>query len=475
MNNQKSLLSGIWKAGQKMIFLILCSLSLISCDMVTLEIEEVPENTPAGVSIFVAGNFNIWDAGDGNFRLEKARNGKYYVDLPLGWGDVEYKFTRGDWTSVEADGCGHSIENRKLSVGTNLWRLFTADTLNHRVYSWEDLGPTHCDKVTFRLKRLPKETPEGSEIHLVGSFNDWNPGNKKHQFKRSDVDDCYYLDLTKSDTEIEYKITRGGWDTEEVDNNGDRLPNRTFVFGKKDTVDLEVDGWLDINPGLEQRQVTFLVNTPLGTPPGDPVYILGNFNKWIPGDPRFEMKKMAANIFSITIKKPEGMMEYKFTRGPWGKEEVDVFGNHISNRRLRSSADTIKISIPEWLDIPMDQTFTLNREEINFIMNHPEVVAFPLTEGEKSVKFTLAPKITKPTYFYIRVALPSSPNNRNYGFVDLVQPGQEIKIATPEGTVFYACDGPYWNDYEPKEKKVFVVTTDMDGKVINGNSLLPPK
>lgn len=450
-------------------------LLLASCGRVTLEIEGLPENTPPGASVFVGGNFNFWEPGDANFRFQKSVNGKYCVNFPIGWGDVEYKFSRGDWTSVEGDGCGHKIENRTFSIGTSLFSLFGADTLRHKIYSWEDLGPTHCQQVTLRIRKLPKETPNGDPIHLVGNFNDWIPGDAKYKFYQNAKDKAWYLTLTKADRDLEFKVTRGSWDYEEVDDNGDRLPNRKFSFGKFDTLDIEVEGWIDINPGLEKREVSFLVHTPIGTPPADPVYLVGNFNKWKPADPAFELKKIAPNLFFIRFEKPKGIMEYKFTRGPWGMEEVDVFGNHISNRILRTSADTVKISVPEWLDIPVEQTFTLNREEMNFIMNNPNVIAFPLTENEKPVKFVLKPEIKVPTFFYIRVGLPSSPNNRNYGICDLVKPGSEFQIVAPEGSNFYACDGPYWNDFKPKEIKVFTVTKSMEGKVIDAGILLPPK
>lgn len=456
---------------------ILVFLPLLSgCGRTTLELESIPSNTPAGASVFVVGNFNFWDPGDGNFRMTRAANGKYYLDFPLGWGSVAYKFTRGDWTSVEADGCGHAITDREASLSWTLFHWFRTDTLRHKVYSWEDVGPVDCDKVVFRIRRLPKETPPDAIIHLAGTFNDWNPGDPRYAFKAAQGSGILYLDMPKSNKEIEFKITRGNWETEEVDDNGSRIANHRFVFGAIDTVDMEVSGWIDINPGLGSRDVSFMVRTPMGTPSTDPLFITGNFNNWNPNDPTYKLKKIGPNTFFIRFRKPEGEMEYKFTRGPWGTEEVDVYGNHISNRILRTSADTIRISIPEWLDIPVEQTFTFSREEMNYLMNNPDVIAFPVNPdlNEKSVKFSLKPKISFPTQFYIRVALPSAPNNRNYGISDMIKPGAEWKLVCPEGAIFYACEGPYWNDNRPKEKKVFVVTKEMEGKTLDANALLPP-
>jgi hypothetical protein len=456
------------------VFLLLSGMAVVSCQSVTLELESIPVNTPPGSSVFVSGNFNYWDPGDGNFRFQQGPNGKHYLEFPMGWGELHYKFTRGDWTSVEGDGCGHSISNREGFLGWLDWGR--KDTIRHKIYSWEDLGPTDCDKVTFRIRKLPRETPEGDEVYLVGSFNDWAPGQSRYRFQPGPDGKTRYISLPKSNREIEFKLTRGSWENEEVDINGDRISNRKFRFGREDTVDLEIGGWIDLNPGLESRMVNFLVYTPMGTPSSDPVYIVGNFNQWKPGDPTYKMQKLGSNCFFIRFQKPEGEMEYKFTRGPWGMEEVDVYGNHISNRKLRTSADTVKITIPEWLDIPVDQTFTFSREDMGYLLNNPDIFAFPtdVQKGEKIVRFSLVPNFVKPTQIYIRVSLPSTPNNRNYGLVDLIRPGQEIKLVCPAGAIFYACDGPYWHDFRPKEKKMFEVTPAMEGVRIRDSRLLFP-
>jgi len=446
-----------------------------SCSRLTIEVEEIPIDTPKGASVFISGNFNFWDAGDGSFRMNRGKNGKYYIDIPFGWGTVEYKFTRGDWTAVEADGCGNQVQKRTEISGFNHKNLFGSDTIRNKIYSWLDLGPTNCEKITFRIKKLPRETPKNSKIYILGSFNDWKPNDAQYLFKRYGKDNFSYITIQKSEKEIEFKLTRGPWETEEVDINGEKILNRKFVFGKTDTLDLSVSGWMDINPGIEARNVTFLVGTPIGTPPGDPVYIVGNFNKWFPGDPAFRMNKLGSNLFSIQMKKPAGEMEYKFCRGAWGTEEMDVFGNHISNRKLRTSADTVKINIPEWLDIPLDQTFSLNQQETDYVMNNPDVLACPTLEDERAVKFTIKANLSKPTFLYIRISLPSSPNNRNYGFVDLVKPGKEIKVTAPKGATFFACDGPFWNDNRPKEKAVLIVSENLEGTKVEGSLFLPPK
>ncbi len=151
-----------------------------------------------------------------------------------------------------------------------------------------------------------------------------------------------------------------------------------------------------------------------------------------------------------------------------------MFGHHISKRKLRTSSDTIQIFIPEWLDIPVNQTYKLNRAGMNYILDNPGVLAFPVNQnkGEKVIKFTIAPILTKPEYIYVRISLPSSPNNRNYGFTEFLKPGRQLKLVCPSGAVVYACDGPYWDKNNPKERQAFVVTEQLEGKVLKVN-LLP--
>ena len=436
-----------------------------------LVVEKLPSNTPIGAAIFVAGNFNYWDPGDGSFQLQKNEDGTYFIELPLGWGEVRYRFTRGDWTTVEADGCGHQMKERKQADAYSIGALFGEKVLKTRIHSWEDLGPTDCQTVVIQVKNIPKETPASDEIYIAGSFNDWNPGSSAYKMKKNGTK-YRYISLAKNEEDIEFKFTRGSWEKEEVDANGERQPNRKFSFGQHDTLDVDIAGWLDVKPGMEARKITFIASIPYGTPVNDPIYIVGSFNNWLPGDPRYKMTRLKPYVYGITINKPEGEMEYKFTRGPWGKEEVDVFGNHISNRKLRTSADTLHITIPEWVDIPVDQTYTMTRTEMNTILNQPEMITFPFAPGAKNIFFQVHNDGLNSQKLYARIALPSAPANRNYGFITTIEPGETFSFVCPVGSKIYACDGKYWGDYTPKECLVLEVDGSKTGVQIPARQLV---
>ena len=76
-------------------------------------IDEIPSNTPENAKLFFASNLNYWDPGDPHFQFKKDdKKGYYYYTLPQGYGNVELLFTRGDWTTTEADMCGNNLEKR---------------------------------------------------------------------------------------------------------------------------------------------------------------------------------------------------------------------------------------------------------------------------------------------------------------------------------------------------------------------------
>lgn len=100
----------------------------------------VPDYTPAGDNLYIAGDFKtdklpFWDPA--GIKLIKVGDKTYSVTLYLPQGAVvEYKYTRGSWSKVEKDAYGQEIPNRVLTVtGPSM-------TKNDVVEAFADLGPT---------------------------------------------------------------------------------------------------------------------------------------------------------------------------------------------------------------------------------------------------------------------------------------------------------------------------------------------
>jgi predicted alpha/beta superfamily hydrolase len=103
-----------------------------------------------------------------------------------------------------------------------------------------------------------------------------------------------------------------------------------------------------------QAQVTFIIDSlPDYTPPEDIIYIAGDFQGWNPGDPEFALQKNTADQWFIELDAmPEGStIQFKFTRGDWGKVEKGEFGEEIPNREFTfGNGETVSVIIYNWAD-----------------------------------------------------------------------------------------------------------------------------
>ena len=338
--------------------IIIIALSLLfmtSCKQMVIRIDSVPENTPIGQQIYVTGNFNNWDPGEEIYIMEMDSDSNYYITLPPAFGSVEYKFTRGDWTTVEKGICGEELDNR-LSV------LALTDTISASIESWNDLDPVNCPKLTIKIDNLPTNTPIDDIIAIASSFNSWDPDNASIFEVNSYGELCVTIDRPPGINKIEYKMTRGDLSTSESDEFGNELPNRILEFGKKDTVTISIEGWADLPDNKPNRVIFIIDKLPENTPPYDKIFLLSNLNSWHPGDMnyQFQVNKNGQLFFPVPRKKD--ILDYKITRGSWQTTEVDKNGREIDNRTTNlMDADTIYLNIDRWKDMgkPGDDEITV--------------------------------------------------------------------------------------------------------------------
>lgn len=82
-----------------------------------------------------------------------------------------------------------------------------------------------------------------------------------------------------------------------------------------------------------------------------PVYITGNFNAWKTEETKFRLKKKDKGLYTfefpddLTLPNP---LEYKYSRGAWGNEEIDQYGNKVPNRKLFNPHGIIRDRVPRW-------------------------------------------------------------------------------------------------------------------------------
>jgi len=128
----------------------LAILSALSQQMIRIELSDVPQNTPANSSMFIAGSFNGWNPQDKNYQFQK--NGKgYFIEFSLKQGSYEYKITRGGWDKVESTNGGKDVGNRSLKVETDA-------TIEIIVEGWKDM---------FGSSSQVKKSTAGKNVKII--------------------------------------------------------------------------------------------------------------------------------------------------------------------------------------------------------------------------------------------------------------------------------------------------------------------
>ncbi len=85
--------------------------------------------------------------------------------------------------------------------------------------------------LTIIITSVPKfkKTPT---IYVASTLNNWNEKDKNYQLKQDKKDGYYKLVIEDCPPLIEFKFTRGSWDSEETDANNITIANR--IWGEKD-------------------------------------------------------------------------------------------------------------------------------------------------------------------------------------------------------------------------------------------------
>ena len=331
--------------------LYLCGImiTLSSCYKIRVEVHHLPSNTPENADIYISGDFNNWDPGDTKYLMNRAGDSMYYIDLPRGAGELEYKFTRGDWTSVEKDGCGFEIDNRSLKYGRD------NKIISNTILSWADLDPVDCDHVTIVLSSLPENTPRDALFTLSGNINSWDIEGDDYTFIIDEIIKLPVLTIFRPESieEVEFKITRGSLARSEADGLGREIKPRTVRFGQVDTLFIEVKSWQDLENAKGDMITLIVESIPENTPESDPIFFVGEINDWYPHDGNLRLEQNILGQYFINLPKRAYNQEYKFTRGSWNSVETDKYGYEINNHTLikEKSSDTVRVTIRNWTDL----------------------------------------------------------------------------------------------------------------------------
>jgi len=104
-------------------------------------------------------------------------------------------------------------------------------------------------QLTIQVTTLPQNTPATATLFAAGDFNGWQPGEQDYAFTNYD-DTTYDLTFEPMLGQLEFKITRGSWESVEGNAEGNFRPNRTYTYeGGTDTLVLHIESWEDLAGG----------------------------------------------------------------------------------------------------------------------------------------------------------------------------------------------------------------------------------
>jgi predicted alpha/beta superfamily hydrolase len=101
--------------------------------------------------------------------------------------------------------------------------------------------------VRFQIESLPSYHNQRSDIFIAGSFNEWNPKNNNYKFQRTEKGE-YFLEISMTNGDHEYKITRGSWNEVESKKGGKGMANRKISVKEKTEIKLNIEEWADHFP-----------------------------------------------------------------------------------------------------------------------------------------------------------------------------------------------------------------------------------
>ncbi|HFA47446.1 MAG TPA: T9SS type A sorting domain-containing protein [Bacteroidetes bacterium] len=100
-------------------------------------------------------------------------------------------------------------------------------------------------QLTIKVTHIPSNTPLNASIFIAGNFQGWNPGDADYILDNNG-DGTYQITISPPAGLLEFKFTRGSWDSVEGNSNGGFRPNREYNYsGNATTTELEIEGWED--------------------------------------------------------------------------------------------------------------------------------------------------------------------------------------------------------------------------------------
>ncbi len=216
-----------------------------------------------GKTVCIAGSFTGWS----HQPMTKVADNVWEYSTSLNAGDsAQYKYTLGDWGTVEKDATGNDIPNRNIGIvdlSCNHTMLQQDSVANWGGYPVG--GPSsHKVDVTFKVT-VPYWTPDNSTVCIAGSITSWNHTPMTKVGVNLDGSTVWEITFHQVDdgVVIEYKYTRGSWKSVEKGPHRVEIPNRKVTVtdpnwtGKMLVTDTVVN-WRDIPEGGPREKLVWI-------------------------------------------------------------------------------------------------------------------------------------------------------------------------------------------------------------------------
>jgi len=142
------------------LLIFISSFSFAQTAAVNLEVLIPSDTTMNKLNVFVAGSFNCWKPNDSLYMMRNTGENLYSLEIPVFEGKVyEYKYTGGNWASVEFSTAGSEIENRKFLAAKGI-------TIRDTVANWKPAeGPKKTDSsLVLNAKQIEELTKMKNEM-----------------------------------------------------------------------------------------------------------------------------------------------------------------------------------------------------------------------------------------------------------------------------------------------------------------------
>lgn len=170
--------------------------------------------------------------------------------------------------------------------------------------------------------------------------------------------------------------------------------------------------------GQNQYKVTLKIEQgALAEHRGEPYYVTGNFNRWMPDDDTYKVIPNEDGSGEIVIANATaGLLEFKFTRGNWQTLDCTPQGKLVAPRNAMVHADTIiEVKLDAWRD------------------DFPESTASPQVHLLDSAFYMPQLKQNRPVWIYLPKDYES--NSRSYPVL-YMHDGQDLfDEATSQGRI----------------------------------------